>query len=242
MRVQGQGRPLARHRRGQRRRTISARAVGGRSRPTSPSPDARLKDQRANTPPKDLGGWFWESGFDKDPINDIERIRDLNMRAMYGAWDALKNVDGLYPNHRIGWSAFIAGKRESRRLLGDVILTADDFRKGTVFPDAAFPCTWHIDVHTPHPQVRRRAQGRGVHFHASPTARNTNTKAPTGHRTARSTAGTSATSSWPAATSASTREALGAVRVMRTTGMMGEIVGKAAWICVRHETIAARCL
>ena len=33
-----------------------------------------------------------------------------------------------------------------------------------------------------------------------------------------------------------TREALGAVRVMRTTGMMGEIVGKAAWICVRHET------
>jgi hypothetical protein len=33
-----------------------------------------------------------------------------------------------------------------------------------------------------------------------------------------------------------TREALGAVRVMRTTGMMGEIVGKAAWICVRHQT------
>ena len=32
------------------------------------------------------------------------------------------------------------------------------------------------------------------------------------------------------------REALGAVRVMRTCGMMGEIVGKAAWICVRHET------
>jgi hypothetical protein len=33
-----------------------------------------------------------------------------------------------------------------------------------------------------------------------------------------------------------TREALGATRVMRTCGMMGEIVGKAAWICVRHET------
>jgi len=32
------------------------------------------------------------------------------------------------------------------------------------------------------------------------------------------------------------REALGAVRVMRTCGMMGEIVGKAAWICVREKT------
>ncbi|MEL6650518.1 MAG: FAD-dependent oxidoreductase [Bacteroidota bacterium] len=47
-----------------------------------------------------LGGWFWESGFDQNPITDVEKIRDLNFRAMYGAWDALKNVDKLYPNHR----------------------------------------------------------------------------------------------------------------------------------------------
>lgn len=33
-----------------------------------------------------------------------------------------------------------------------------------------------------------------------------------------------------------TREALGAVRMIRTTGMMGKFVGKAAWICVRHDT------
>jgi hypothetical protein len=32
------------------------------------------------------------------------------------------------------------------------------------------------------------------------------------------------------------REGLGLVRVMRTCGMMGEIVGKAAAICVRAET------
>ena len=29
-------------------------------------------------------------------------------KAMYGAWDALKNVDKLYPNYKLGWSAFIA--------------------------------------------------------------------------------------------------------------------------------------
>jgi hypothetical protein len=98
-----------------------------------------------------LGGWFWESGFNKDPIEDVEWMRDQNLRAMYGAWDALKNVDKLYPNHRLRWAAYIAGKRESRRLLGDVILSADDFRKNRKFDDACFPCTWSIDLHSPHP-------------------------------------------------------------------------------------------
>ena len=33
-----------------------------------------------------------------------------------------------------------------------------------------------------------------------------------------------------------THEALGPVRVMRTTGMMGEIIGKAASICIAQKT------
>ena len=37
--------------------------------------------------------WFWESGFDKDPLKDLELIRDWNLRASYGAWDAIKNED-----------------------------------------------------------------------------------------------------------------------------------------------------
>ena len=68
---------------------------------------------------------------------------------MYGAWDALKNVDKLYPNYRIGWAAYIAGKRESRRLMGDVILDVDDFIKSRPYPDGCFPCSWHIDLHEP---------------------------------------------------------------------------------------------
>jgi len=31
-----------------------------------------------------------------------------------------------------------------------------------------------------------------------------------------------------------THVALGTVRVMRTTGMMGEVVGMAAWLCKKH--------
>lgn len=34
-----------------------------------------------------------------------------------------------------------------------------------------------------------------------------------------------------------THVALGTVRVMRTTGMMGEIVGMAAYLCKKHDTL-----
>ena len=86
-----------------------------------------------------LGGWTWESGFDHDPIEKSEYIRDWNFRAAYGAVDALKNVDGVLPNHKLNWIAHISGKRESRRLLGDVVLTEEDILSGRKFEDGCFP-------------------------------------------------------------------------------------------------------
>jgi len=182
-----------------------------------------------------LGGWFWESGFDLDPTTEIERIRDGNFRAMYGAWDALKNVDKAYPNHRLGWAAFIAGKRESRRLLGDLVLTADDFRNLRPFPDGAFPCSWHIDLHTPDPRfseglaeeafISRASSGKEFSYQGPYWApyrclysRNLENLFMAGRNISVSTDG------------------LGPVRVMRTCGMMGEIVGKAAAICIQRQT------
>lgn len=183
-----------------------------------------------------LGGWFWESGFDKDPINDAEETRDLNLRAMYGAWDALKNVDGLYPNHRLKWAAFIAGKRESRRLLGDVILSADDFRQSKQYPDGAYPCTWHIDLHLAHPDyseshdedafISNFTRGTGYQY-AGPYW------AP--YRTLYSR---NVDNLFMAGRDVSvTHDALGPVRVMRTCGMMGEIVGMAASLCKEHDCL-----
>ena len=184
---------------------------------------------------QNLGGWFWESGFDQDPITNVEQIRDLNLRAMYGAWDALKNVDHLYPNYRIGWAAFIAGKRESRRLLGDLVLTVDDFLTNRIFTDGAFPCTWHIDLHSPDKNfqkglegeefISRATEGKGYEYHGPYWA------------PYRCLYSRNVTNLFMAGRDISvTHDALGPVRVMRTCGMMGEIVGKAAWICVLHAT------
>ena len=181
-----------------------------------------------------FGGWFWETGFNKDPIDDVEWMRDQNLRAMYGAWDTLKNVDKQYPNHRLRWAAYIAGKRESRRLLGDVILTGDDIRNDRKFDDGCLPCTWSIDLHSPHPEFVGESEGeefisdmtRGKHYqyqgpYSAPYrclySRNISNLFMAGRDIS------------------VTHEALGAVRVMRTTGCMGEIVGMAASICREHE-------
>lgn len=177
-----------------------------------------------------LGGWFWESGFDKDPIYDMEQVRDQNLRAMYGAWDTLKNVDGKFPNHRLKWAAYIAGKRESRRLLGEVVLTGDDFRSQTYFEDAAFPCTWDLDLHVPDPKYTDESfdpfiskahfgKYQGPYWAPYRCLYSRNVK-----------------NLFMAGRDISvTHEALGAVRVMRTCGMMGEIVGMAASICKKHD-------
>jgi hypothetical protein len=179
-----------------------------------------------------LGQWFWECGFDWDSINDVERMRDWNLRAMYGAWDALKNVDGLYPNHKIAWAAYIAGKRESRRLLGDVILTRSDVESGRAFEDACFPCTWGVDLHRPHPAYAGGFQGR--EFIAEAVIDELKKKpywAPY-----RCLYSRNVRNLFMAGRDISvTHEALGTVRVMRTGGMMGEAVGMAASLCVRHD-------
>ncbi|QDU54655.1 FAD-dependent oxidoreductase [Aeoliella mucimassa] len=178
-----------------------------------------------------LGGWFWESGFDKHPITDMEQVRDQNLRAMYGAWDTLKNVDGQYPNHRLKWAAFIAGKRESRRLLGDLVLTGDDFRNSTPFEDAAFPCTWSLDLHLADPKfdgdddpfISRANFGKYEGPYWAPYrclySRNVNNLFMAGRDISVN------------------HEALGGVRVMRTCGMMGEVVGMAASICKAHDCL-----
>jgi len=200
-----------------------------------PFPGRPKKDAGGHAALDKLGGWYWESGFDKDPIADVERIRDLNLRAMYGAWDALKNVDKLYPNYRIGWAAFIAGKRESRRLLGDVILGVDDFLTGRAFPDGCFPCSWHIDLHEPDKAFKKGNEGN--EFISTYThGKNYEYKGPY-WAPYRCLYSRNIDNLFMAGRDISvTHEGLGPVRVMKTCGMMGEIVGKAASLCVSQKT------
>lgn len=178
-----------------------------------------------------LGGWYWESGFDHDPFEKNEYIRDWNFRAMYGAWDALKNVDGRYPNHRLNWAAHISGKRESRRLLGDVILTREDVLSGREFPDGCVPTGWPIDLHLPDPAYVDGFEGDAFIAKAF-----YDRYPPPYWIPYRCLYSRNVPNLFMAGRDISvTHEALGTVRVMRTGGCMGEVVGMAAALCKQHD-------
>ena len=200
----------------------------------------RTGEYESALPLKGLFGWYWESGFNHDPFEKGEHIRDNNFRAMYGAWDCLKNVDKRYPTHRIRFAYWISGKRESRRLLGDIILTRQDLINSRQYEDGCVPLTWRIDVHIPNPWFTdRRAPREG--FTEDPFIASAQPGAHSHYPTPywmpfRCLYSRNVPNLFMAGRDISvTHEALGAVRVQTTTGMMGEIVGMAATLCRKHR-------
>lgn len=102
------------------------------------------------------GSNWWETGFQYDQVNDAEYIRDYLFRAIYGNWAFLKNDSKFkaeYANRNLDWMTYVAGKRESRRLIGDVFFLQQDIEKDFIrYDDAIVPATYSIDQHFPTPK------------------------------------------------------------------------------------------
>ena len=205
---------------------------------TSPKRHWALQLNMADFPyPRDHHGqWFWEGGFDKDPIKEAEEIRDWNFRAVYGAFNAMKNGDGA-DKHKtafLTWMAFIGGPRESRRLMGDIVLKQDDVVSKVDFPDGCVPSTWSIDLHYPKKQYSEKFPDNpfiSVAVHDRRIDRSYGYPVPY-----RCFYSRNIDNLFMAGRCISvTHEALGTTRVMRTCGMMGEVVGKAASLCVLNN-------
>jgi len=173
-----------------------------------------------------MGEWTWETGMLHDMTTDFEYVRDYGMAVIYSNWSYLKNRLGLYPDRSLEWVAYIAGKRESRRLIGDYIYKQDDIEKAVFHEDATFATTWSIDLHFPDPENSKYFPGeefktRTVHNRIFPAAvpyrclysRNVDNLFMAGRNIS------------------VTHVALGTTRVMRTCGMAGEVVGLAASVC-----------
>ena len=206
-------------------------------RPDLDFPTPKAMKKPGFDPEKFLHGeWFWESGFDKHPLHDLELMRDWNFRAVFGAFSGMRKADPeKYANYAFDWLAYIGGTRESRLLQGDVVLTQEDVVSKREFPDGCVPTTWDLDLHYPkeqyakanptNPFISRAAFGKGV------DKRN---GYPLPYRCFYSK---DVDNLFMAGRCISVNHAtLGSTRVMRTCGMMGEVVGKAAYLCVRHET------
>lgn len=178
------------------------------------------------------GDWNWETGFYLDQVNDIEYIRDYGLRAAYGNWSFLKNSSKekeKYQNYQLEWVAYIGGKRESRRLIGDIILKEQDLLERISYPDASFTTTWPIDLHYP---VALNGFKEEPFLSTAPSTKIKPYSVPY-----RCLYSRNIENLFMAGRNISvTHVALGTVRVMRTTGMMGEVVGMAASIAKQHNT------
>ncbi|MCB0007626.1 MAG: FAD-dependent oxidoreductase [Anaerolineales bacterium] len=114
--------------------------------------DLRLRPHA--TPGLDLGleyGFWWaEWGGELDTIKDNELIRDELLAILLGAWDHIKNGgDHGADNWALDWFGFLPGKRESRRFIGQHILTENDILAARHFPDAIAYGGWSLDTHPP---------------------------------------------------------------------------------------------
>ena len=80
----------------------------------------------------EYGYWWIEWGGDQDIMRDNERIRFELLSIVMGVWDYIKN-SGEFPDSKywaMDWVGMMPGKRGSRRLVGDHILTQQDLMKG----------------------------------------------------------------------------------------------------------------
>lgn len=94
--------------------------------------------------------WWIELGGDRDSIHDTEEIKDELLKIVFGVWDHMKNQgDHGVDNWVIDWIGFLPGKRESRRYVGDYVLTQNDVEAEGKFEDLVAYGGWSMDDHFP---------------------------------------------------------------------------------------------
>lgn len=178
------------------------------------------------------GEWTWETGMLRDQVLEAERVRDHGLLVVYSNWSYLKNHSSVkeeFADRALDWVAYVAGKRESRRLVGNVMLTQNDILGEVPYEDATYATSWSIDLHYPDPA--NTAFFPGEEFKAVCTQEYIEIY-PIPYRCFYSK---NIPNLFMAGRNISvTHVALGTVRVMRTTAMMGEVVGLAASVCHRH--------
>ena len=183
---------------------------------------------------KDFGGYWWiEVGVPFNIIDQNEEIRDELLRHLLGVWDHIKNHgDHGAENMVLDWIGLLPGKRESRRLVGDHILTENDVKNNTPFPDRVAYGGWWIDIHTmggilakdKPPEAllgdRNKSDELKIELYSIPL---------------RSLYSKNIANLLMAGRNISaTHIALGTTRVMLTCAIMGQATGTAASLCLKH--------
>lgn len=171
------------------------------------------------------GTWWIEYGGLSDTISDANEI-DLELkRLVYSYWDYIKN-SGNYPeadNLTIDWIAPFSSKRESRRFIGEYIMTQNDIQCSQDFEDAVSTGGWCLDIHDVggiYGEENASAFGEVKSMYNIPLSIMYSVNVSNLFLSGRIIS--------------CTHVALGSLRVMQTLGAMGQAVGTAAVLCKKY--------
>jgi hypothetical protein len=175
--------------------------------------------------------WWVEHAGDFDILQQSEEVHDELLKIVYGLWDYIKNrspVAAQASKLRLRVKP-VMGKRESRRLLGDLVLTEADVRTGTPYQDVVAFGGWPIDLHALHgiyepgspTLVLDRVAPYGIPFRAL-YSRNISNLMMAGRNISAS------------------HVALGSTRIMGTCGTLGQAIGTAAALAGRYAITPRR--
>lgn len=174
-----------------------------------------------------MGYWWVELGGEDDSIRDTERVRDELLKIALGVWDHIKNR-GAHGAERwaLEWLQFLPAKRESRRYVGDHLLTQGDIESEGRFADMAAYGGWTMDDHHP---AGFRAVTLGhpaTHWHAAPS--------PFGIPYRALYSQNIANLMFAGRCASCTHIAMSSTRVMGTGCSMGQAIGTAAALAARR--------
>lgn len=169
--------------------------------------------------------WYLELGGNRDSIADTEKVRDELLSLAVGTWDYVKNSGNFRAeNWDLEFLGFLPGKRESRRMMGEYILTQQDVSAGKVFEDEVAFGGWPLDDHYPDGFFHRGVPNTDYHTPApysipyrSLYSKNVDNLFFAGRNISAS------------------HMALSSTRVMATCALLGEAVGRAAALSVKHD-------
>ena len=192
-------------------------------------PTDEAMNNKPHTVLRDLNtNFYWiELGGESDTIHDTETLRDELLKIALGVWDHMKNQgDHGAENWELEWLGFLPGKRESRRYVGDCILTQQDVESAARFDDEIAYGGWQIDNHLPggfrmdakggaHLQKRRLSEPYPIPFRSLYSHNIENLMF----------AGRNISAS---------HVAFSSTRVMGTIGLLGRAAGTGAAIAVQH--------
>ncbi len=175
-----------------------------------------------------MGYWWIELGGQARGIYDTEQLRDELLKITLGVWDFIKNRSAekeRAENWALEWIQFLPAKRESRRYVGEYVVTQLDVEAEGRFDDLVAYGGWTMDDHHPAGFYAVKLGAPATIFHPAPSpygipyralySRNVDNLMFAGRD------------------ASFTHAAMSSARVMGTCSSMGQAVGTAAALAVQ---------